>query len=56
MQRNNEGWRWWYHFPGQVYAYGPTTNRYRTEREVREMLRQCWGYKRLPRGTVVWKA
>lgn len=48
--------RWYYHFPGEVYAYGPTTNRYPTERQAREGIKRDWGLKRLPRRTGVWRA
>jgi len=49
-------WRWYYHLPGQVYAYGPTTQQFATERDAREHIRRSWGFVRLPRGTEVWKA
>ena len=48
--------RWYYHLPNNPYAYGPTTERYTTEAEVREMVRKSWGFKRLPVGTEVWRA
>jgi len=48
--------RWYYRFPGNFYAYGPTTLRFRTERAVREHLREVWKLTRLPNGTEVWRA
>ena len=55
--------RWYYHFLGCPYAYGPTTNKYRTEkeargaiREAREAIRKAWNLKKLPKGTEVWPA
>uniref|UniRef100_A0A6M3M7H9 Uncharacterized protein n=1 Tax=viral metagenome TaxID=1070528 RepID=A0A6M3M7H9_9ZZZZ len=51
-----KAWRWFYHLPGQVYAYGPTTEYLSSESEVRERVRRSWGFKRLPRGTEVWKS
>jgi len=48
--------RWYYHLPGQVYAYGPTTGYYSNERDARDLIRRSWGFKRLPRGTEVWRA
>jgi len=50
------GKRWYYHFPGEVYAYGPTTYRYATEREARKAIRRAWNLKKLPRGTELWEA
>ena len=48
--------RWYYHLPNNVYAYGPTTGRYKSEKDVREMVRKSWGFDKLPRGTAVWRA
>jgi hypothetical protein len=48
--------RWYFFFPGNVYAYGPTTQRFTTERAVRKHIRECWGLKRLPRGFAYWRA
>ena len=48
--------RWYYFFPGNVYAYGPTTERFSSERQVREMVRWSWRLKRLPIGFQVWRA
>lgn len=47
--------KWYYHFPGNPYAYGPTTDRYYAS-EIRALLRQWWDLKRLPNGTEVWRA
>ncbi|MBU2009586.1 MAG: hypothetical protein KJ624_07120 [Chloroflexi bacterium] len=55
MAREKES-RWYYFFPGNVYAYGPTTGSYSSERAVREMVRHAWKLKRLPRGFQVWRA
>ena len=49
-------WRWYYFFPGNVYAYGPTTDYYGSEREVRAMIKRAWELARLPRGFQCWKA
>ena len=48
--------KWCYKFPGIFYVYGPTTEKYTTEKEVREMLRRSWGFKRLPANTEIWRA
>jgi hypothetical protein len=48
--------RWYYFFPGNVYAYGPTTEAYASEREVRALIRQWWKLRRLPRGFQLWRA
>jgi len=32
--------RWYYHFPNNAYAYGPTTDRYGSEREVRKLIKK----------------
>lgn len=50
--------RWNFFLPGNVYAYGPTTLRYASEREVREMILRSWypSRKRLPRGVQIWRA
>ena len=49
-------WRWFYRFPGDVYALGPTTKSYATEKEVRVVIRRYWELEKLPRGTEIWKA
>lgn len=50
-----KGYAWYYHLPCNPYAYGPMRfDRLVSEREVRERIREVWGYKRLPRGTEVW--
>lgn len=46
--------RWYYHFPGCTYAYGPTTKRYATEKVARKGIREVWDLKKLPNGTEVW--
>jgi hypothetical protein len=48
--------RWYYFFPGNVYAYGPTTGTFSNERAVREHIKECWELQRLPRGFSVWRA
>jgi hypothetical protein len=48
--------RWYYRFPGNPYAYGPTINNFTTENQARESIRRSWNIKRLPRGTEVWRA
>ncbi|MEW6664139.1 MAG: hypothetical protein AB1512_02815 [Thermodesulfobacteriota bacterium] len=48
--------RWYYHFPGAVYAFGPTNGWYTSERKAREEIRKVWNLKRLPRGTELWRA
>jgi hypothetical protein len=52
---DNRGYRWYYRVPGMVYAHGPTVHYYRTESEVRKMLREYMKVSRLPNGTEVWK-
>jgi hypothetical protein len=52
----HKGWRWYIFFPGNVYAYGPTTRYFTSERLVREHIREVWELKRLPRGFSCWKA
>lgn len=52
----NKASRWYYHFPGNVYAYGPTTKRFTNERDVRGYLREVWGLERLPAGFECWRA
>ena len=48
----------YYHLPGQVYAYGPT--RAENKREVRRMILRTWykykAKRRLPAGVQVWEA
>jgi hypothetical protein len=48
--------RWYFRWPGEFYAWGPTEEEYGSEREVRAMLRESYGYKRLPRGMEIWIA
>lgn len=48
--------RWYYFLPGGVYALGPTTETFTTERAARAYIRECWDMSRLPRGTQVWRA
>jgi hypothetical protein len=48
--------RWYYRFPGNFHAFGPTTATYRTEHEARAAIRQIWELDRLPRGTELWRA
>lgn len=47
--------RWYYRFPGQVYANGPTNERYVTEEEAREEVRRIWNLRRLPSGFEIWR-
>ena len=56
MGRRRKAKRWYYHFPGNPYAYGPTTECYSSETAVREMVRHSWKLKRLPVGFQVWRA
>ena len=49
--------RWFYHLPGQPYAYGPSEfDEPVDEAEVRRMILRSWypGRKRLPNGVEVW--
>jgi hypothetical protein len=48
--------RWYYRLPGNFYGLGPTSDTYRTERDLRAMVRQAWGFKRLPQGFECWRA
>lgn len=48
--------RWYYRWPGDFYAVGPTTLRFTNERAVRAHLRDIYGLERLPRGTECWRA
>ena len=48
--------RWFYRFPSNFYAYGPTTRRFATEREARAHVRHVWELHRMPRGTEFWRA
>lgn len=51
----NPSTRWYYFLPGGVYALGPTTHRFRTERQARAHIRKVWGVRRLPNGTNLWR-
>jgi len=48
--------RWFYRFPGNFYALGPTTAQFANEREARKYIRRIWEFDRLPRGTELWRA
>lgn len=48
--------RWFWLWPGAVYATGPTNGFYATEREARAAIRRAWDLDRLPMGTQVWRA
>ena len=48
--------RWYYRFPGNFFAHGPTTLLFASERAVRVHLRSVWDLDRLPSGAEVWRA
>ena len=54
MIRTDRPRRWMVLFPGNVYANGPTTGYYTSEREARGEIRRVWNLDRLPRGAAVW--
>jgi hypothetical protein len=48
--------RWYFRFPEDFYALGPTTKRLSTEKKAREYIKKCWEIERLPRGFELWRA
>jgi len=48
--------RWYYFFPGNVYAYGPTVQTFSNEKKAREHIRKSWELAKLPRGFQLWRA
>ena len=42
--------RWYYKFPGNVYAYGPTMQRFSNRKKAMEHIRKSWELERLPKG------
>lgn len=48
--------RWYIKYPGAPYAWGPLTELFANEREVREAVRRIDKVKRLPRGMQFWRA
>ena len=48
--------KWYIKFPGNAYAIGPTVGYYFTEKQVREMIRDSYGFNRVPHGTQIWRA
>lgn len=48
--------RWYYLFPGNFHAFGPTQQTFPSERLLRAHLRRIWNLDRLPRRTECWRA
>lgn len=48
--------RWYYRFPGNFYAFGPTPREFASEREARAYIKRIWELAHLPRGTEFWRA
>jgi hypothetical protein len=48
--------RWYYKFPGNAYAYGPTTQTFANQKKAREHIRKSWELERLPKGFELWRA
>ena len=48
--------RWYFRWPGNFYAWGPTPEEYPSERACRAALREIYKLDRLPRGMEVWRA
>lgn len=60
--------RWYYRYPGNFYALGPTLGRYGSQKEVREMVRLIdhkikygkdhiyYKMEKLPAGMEFWRA
>ena len=55
-----KAYRWYFLLPGDAYAMGPTPDKHYSERSARDAIRKwlkwMYGYKRIPRGTQIWKA
>ena len=45
--------KWSWHFPGDVYAKGPTSEAW-PESEFRASIRRMYGVRRLPKGFECW--